>query len=86
MLVKTCSLVPPFQNNPNEPIDPLGRDIYENIHDQTAYNSPAIVPNDHWSILGASMQKYLAGRCGRRADPGYERLLGRTGIRKKVES
>ena len=65
MLVKTCSLVPPFQNNPNEPIDPLGRDIYENIHGQTAYNSPAIVPNDHWSILGASMQKYLAGRCGR---------------------
>lgn len=29
MVVKTCSLIPPFKNNPNEPSDPLSRDIYE---------------------------------------------------------
>ena len=28
MVVKTCSLIPPFKNNPNEPNDPLSRDIY----------------------------------------------------------
>ena len=27
MVVKTCSLIPPFKNNPNEPSDPLSRDI-----------------------------------------------------------
>lgn len=27
MLVKTCNLIPPFQNNPYEPADPLSRDI-----------------------------------------------------------
>lgn len=26
---------------------------------------PAIVPNDHWSVLGAAMQKYLAQRSDR---------------------
>ena len=27
MLVKTCNIIPPFQNNPYEPSDPLSRDI-----------------------------------------------------------
>ena len=29
MLVKTCNIIPPFQNNPYEPSDPLSRDIYD---------------------------------------------------------
>ena len=29
------------------------------------YNAAAVVPNDHWSVLGAAMQKYLADRCDR---------------------
>ncbi len=65
MLVKTCNLIPPFQNNPYEPGDPLSRDIYEKVHEGRAYNASAIVPNDHWSVLGAAMQKYLAGRSDR---------------------
>lgn len=65
MLVKTCSLIPPFQNNPYAPEDPLSRDIYQHVQDGTAFNASAIVPNDHWSILGAAMQKYLADRCDR---------------------
>lgn len=63
MLVKTCNLIPPFKNNPYEPEDPLSRDIYQHVQDGTAFNASAIVPNDHWSILGAAMQKYLADRC-----------------------
>ena len=65
MLVKTCNVIPPFINNPYEPADPLSRDIYEKVQDGKAFNAAAIVPNDHWSILGAAMQKYLAGRSDR---------------------
>ena len=65
MLVKTCNIIPPFQNNPYEPADPLSRDIYNHVHGGTAFNASAIVPNDHWAILGAAMQKYLAGRSDR---------------------
>ena len=65
MLVKTCNLIPPFQNNPYEPEDPLSRDIYEHVQESSAFNASAIVPNDHWSVLGSAMQKYLADRCDR---------------------
>lgn len=65
MLVKTCNIIPPFQNNPYEPSDPLSRDIYAKVHEGEAFNSSAIVPNDHWAVLGAAMQKYLADRSDR---------------------
>ncbi|MGN1166483.1 MAG: ABC transporter substrate-binding protein [Lachnospiraceae bacterium] len=65
MLVKTCNVIPPFKNNPYEPADPLSRDIYEKVQAGEAFNAAAIVPNDHWSVLGAAMQKYLAERCDR---------------------
>ena len=65
MLVKTCNLIPPFKNNPNEPLDPLSRDIYARMQEDGAFNASAIVPNDHWAVLGASMQKYLAERSDR---------------------
>ena len=65
MLVKTCNIIPPFTNNPYEPSDPLSRDIYKKVHEGKAFNASAIVPNDHWSVLGAAIQKYLAGRSDR---------------------
>lgn len=65
MLVKTCNVIPPIINNPYEPADPLSRDIYERVQAGEAFNASAIVPNDHWSILGSAMQKYLAGRSDR---------------------
>lgn len=65
MLVKTCNIIPPFKNNPYEPGDPLSADIYAKVHADKAFNASAIVPNDHWAVLGASMQKYLAGRSDR---------------------
>ena len=66
MLVKTCNIIPPFQNNPYEPSDPLSKNIYEQVHAGTTFNASAIVPNDHWSVLGAAMQKYMADRCDRK--------------------
>lgn len=65
MLVKTCNIIPPFKNNPYAPSDPLSADIYAKVHENKAFNASAIVPNDHWSVLGASMQKYLADRSDR---------------------
>lgn len=65
MLVKTCNIIPPFANNPYEPEDPLSRDIYEHVQEDNSFNASAIVPNDHWSVLGGAMQKYLADRCDR---------------------
>lgn len=62
MLVKTCNVIPPFINNPYEPTDPLSADIYEKVQAGETYNASAIVPNDHWAVLGGAMQKYLAGR------------------------
>lgn len=65
ILVEKCKLIPAFKNNPYEPSDPLSRDLYRRVQEGTTFNASAIVPNDHWSVLGASMQKYLAGRCSR---------------------
>ncbi len=65
MLVKTCNVIPPFRNNPYEPTDPLSADIYEKVHNDQAFNASVIVPNDHWAVLGAAMQKYLADRSGK---------------------
>ena len=65
MLVKTCNVIPPFINNPYEPADPLSADIYEKVQAGETFNASAIVPNDHWAVLGAAMQKYLAGRSDR---------------------
>lgn len=65
MLVKRCNVIPPYANNPYQPADPLSRDIYKRVHDGSAFNASAIVPNDHWSVLGAAMQKYLADRSDR---------------------
>ena len=65
MLVKTCNIIPPFQNNPYEPSDPLSADMDQKVHEGKAFNASAIVPNDHWAVLGAAMQKYLVDRSDR---------------------
>lgn len=62
MLVYTCAVIPACTNNPYEPLDPLSRDLYAKGQEGKTFNASAVVPNDHWSVLGAAMQKYLAGR------------------------
>lgn len=59
-LVEGCAVVPAFSNNTVEAVDPLGKDLKNHIADGKIYTSMYVAPSDHWSVLGASMQKYLA--------------------------
>lgn len=63
MLVQNVCVIPAASNNPFEALDPLGKDIQARMKDGKTYSSAFIAPADHWSVLGASMQKYLAGQC-----------------------
>ncbi len=65
MIVEDCAIIPAATNNPNQPADPLGKDIVARIADGTVYTSCFIAPSDHWSVMGAAMQKYLASQSDR---------------------
>ncbi|MFA9375968.1 MAG: ABC transporter substrate-binding protein [Lachnotalea sp.] len=65
MLVEKCALIPACTNNAFEPLDPLGRDIKARMANGTTYNSSYISPSDHWSVMGAAMQKYIAKQSSR---------------------
>lgn len=62
LLTEACAIIPSSTNNPFQPADPLGRSIVEHMADGRTYSSMFIAPSDHWSVMGAAMQKYLAGR------------------------
>lgn len=62
MMVEDVAVVPACSNNVNEPLDPLGKDIQSKMKSGNVYSSSFVAPSDHWSELGASMQKYLAGQ------------------------
>ena len=59
-LVNQASVIPAFSNITLEPADPLGKSISEYIKAGKIEESMSALPADHWSKLGASMQKYLA--------------------------
>lgn len=61
MLVENAAVIPACSNNPNQPVDPLGKDIQARMAEGKTYSSCFVAPADHWSVLGASMQKYIAG-------------------------
>lgn len=65
MLVEEAALVPACSNNTFQPIDPLGRDIQKKLNAGQVYSSSFIAPADHWSVLGAAMQKYIGGQSSR---------------------
>lgn len=60
-LVEDCNIIPVASNNSYDPIDPLGKAIKEAMNEDRVFTAAAIVPGDHWAVLGAAMQKYLAG-------------------------
>jgi raffinose/stachyose/melibiose transport system substrate-binding protein len=62
-LVNDLSLIPACGNNAYSPSDPLGISIKEHIASGNVFTASAITPSDHWSVLGAEMQKYLAKKC-----------------------
>ncbi len=60
-LVNGCNVIPAFNNVTLQPMDPLGKDIKKYLGEGNTIpfvNSPP----DHWSVVGAFMQKYLAGK------------------------
>lgn len=60
MLVETCALIPACANNEFDPLDPLGMDIKEKMASGNTFSSSYVAPSDHWSVMGAAMQKYIA--------------------------
>mgnify|MGYP005782137805 CR=1 FL=1 len=63
-VVDTLNMVPAFDNNPNEPADPLSQVVKRYVSEGKVAFSP-VMPSDHWDVLGAKMQEYLAGRTDR---------------------
>ena len=61
MLVKDVNIVPANANNKVEPVDPLSRDMKSKMEAGKTYSSCFVAPSDHWQVLGAAMQKYIAG-------------------------
>lgn len=59
MLVE-LGIIPACNNNMVEPIDPLCKDIKTKLTEGKTYNSSYVAPSDHWSVMGAAMQKYIA--------------------------
>jgi raffinose/stachyose/melibiose transport system substrate-binding protein len=62
LLVTDANIIPAAKNNPNKPLDPLGQNIVTRMAGGKTYPSCFIAPSDHWSVIGAAMQKYLAGK------------------------
>jgi len=62
MMVETCAIIPSCANNPYKPLDPLGADIVAKMASGKTFSSSFIAPSDHWSAMGAAVQKYLAGK------------------------
>ncbi|MCX7658501.1 MAG: carbohydrate ABC transporter substrate-binding protein, partial [Oscillospiraceae bacterium] len=65
VLVNDCSLVPAFKNITLEIKNPLGQSIKKYVDGGNTVEGFNGCPGDHWSTLGASMQKYLAGQIDR---------------------
>lgn len=61
VLVNQCSVIPAFKNIKLEPRDPLAKSIEQYMSDGNTLEFMTTLPSDHWSKLGASMQKYLSG-------------------------
>jgi raffinose/stachyose/melibiose transport system substrate-binding protein len=65
VLVTKCNCIPAFTNITIAPADPLAQSILSYISDGLTLPMVTTVPPDHWSMLGASMQKYLADQTDR---------------------
>ena len=80
-LVDDCGLVPAFSNISQKVSDPLGNSVQKYAAAGMLAQGFPNYPGDHWSALGAEMQKYLAG--------GYTRAQLAAGIesywRKKAQ-
>ena len=64
-IVEDCSLVSPFTNNTLPVADPLGASVKQYADAGELIESYNYMPDDHYSVLGAAFQKYLAGESNR---------------------
>ncbi|HBN56515.1 MAG TPA: carbohydrate ABC transporter substrate-binding protein [Lachnospiraceae bacterium] len=64
-LTEDCNLVPAYSNISAEALDPLSTSVKEFADAGNLIPNYDYLPDDHYSICGASMQKYLAGQIDR---------------------
>lgn len=64
-LVNKANIIPAFKNITLEPKDPLGKSIKEYMASKNTLPLIANLPPDHWSKLGAEMQKYVDNKISR---------------------
>lgn len=60
-VVNHANVIPAFKNITVEPNDPLAQSLLAYVADGKTIEFVTQLPADHWAVLGASMQKYLAG-------------------------
>ena len=65
-LVEDCALVPAFSNIEKEVTDPLGKSVKYYADKGALVPNYNYLPDDHFAILGAQFQKYLAGKSDRK--------------------
>jgi raffinose/stachyose/melibiose transport system substrate-binding protein len=61
-LVNKASIIPPFKNIKVLPQNPLAKSIQAYVKDGKTLEFMTTLPSDHFTVLGADMQKYLAGK------------------------
>lgn len=66
-LVNKANIIPAFNSITLEPQDPLAKSIKSYMAKGAMVVGMTSLPADHWSKVGASMQKYLAGKSDRAA-------------------
>lgn len=64
-VVNDCSLVPAYSNITLSVVDPLGASVKAYSDKGAMVGNYNYLPDDHYSICGASFQKYLAGQIDR---------------------
>ena len=64
-VVNDCALVPAYTNNTLEVSDPLGKSVKAFADAGNLIGNYNYLPDDHYSVLGAAFQKYLAGETDR---------------------
>ena len=69
-LVNDCALVPAFSNITLPVSDPLGTSVKSFADKGLLVGNYNYLPDDHYSVLGAQFQKYLAGESDRAAFAG----------------
>ena len=64
-LTQNFAMVPAYSNISAANLDPLGASVSEYYNSGKMFPGYNHTPDDHYSKLGAEMQKYLAGQCSR---------------------